>query len=141
MTFLMWFHPIVQFLALFIGLYALWQGWLRVRMTVFKKKVIFPWKSHVRMGTLAMILWMIGGLGFYTTHTIFGETHITEIHADVAWVIFALCAFGLINGAIMDKYKKQRHWLPVIHGVANTILVAIAIFECCNGISVLKNFR
>lgn len=140
-NFLMWSHPVFQFSGLALGIYALWQGWLRVKMTIFRKKVIFPWKSHVRLGSLAMILWLIGGLGFYTTHSIFGQTHITEIHARLAWVIFALCVFGLINGAIMDKYKKKRKWLPIAHGAANLVLVVLAVFECCNGVEVWEMFR
>ncbi len=66
-TFLLVLHPIIQGFAVLLGIYAMWQGWKRVEMTVLKKKIIFPWRSHVHCGTIAMILWLLGGLGFYTT--------------------------------------------------------------------------
>lgn len=139
-TFLLWMHPIVQCAAVLLGVYAMWQGWKRVEMTVFGKKIIFPWKSHVHVGTLAMVLWLLGGLGFYTTHSIFGETHITGEHAKVAWIIFAFCAFGLINGYIMNKYKKKRKWLPLVHGIANAILLLLVFFECYTGFELWDSF-
>lgn len=139
-TILIWIHPIVQALALLFGIYAMWQGWKRVEMSTFKRKVIFPWKSHVRCGTWAMVLWLLGGLAFYTTHSIFGETHITGIHAHLTWVIFAFCIFGLVNGIIMDKYKKKRTWLPAAHGIANAILLILVIYECYTGIELMEAF-
>lgn len=139
-TFLLWLHPTVQVFALLIGLYAMWQGIQRVEMVYMKKKIIFPWKSHVHLGSLAMILWLFGGLGFYTTHTIFGGTHITGSHAYVAWIIFAFCIFGLANGYIMNKYKKKRKWLPIVHGVANAILIILVLYECYTGILLWNAF-
>lgn len=139
-TFLLVLHPIIQGFAVLLGIYAMWQGWKRVEMTVLKKKIIFPWRSHVHCGTIAMILWLLGGLGFYTTHSIFGETHITGSYAHLAWVIFAFCIFGLANGYIMDKYKKKRTWLPAVHGVANAILLVLVFYECYTGFELLDTF-
>ena len=73
---LLWLHPVMQVFALLLGIFAMWQGMQRVAMNHFKKKIIFQWKSHVRWGSLVMILWIAGAFGFYVTHAVFGETHI-----------------------------------------------------------------
>lgn len=64
---LLWLHPVMQVFALLLGGFAMWQGLQRVAMSHFKKKIIFPWKSHVRWGSLAMLLWIAGAFGFYVT--------------------------------------------------------------------------
>ena len=98
---LLWLHPVMQVFALLLGGFAMWQGLQRVAMSHFKKKIIFPWKSHVRWGSLAMLLWIAGAFGFYVTHAVFGETHITGIHAVLAWWIIALCRNGSAQEAAL----------------------------------------
>jgi LPXTG-motif cell wall-anchored protein len=135
----MWTHPPLQGLAAVIGVMAMWQGGKRVAMQ-FGKKIIFPWKRHVRLGALGLILWTLGALGFYVTHSVFGATHITGSHAVMAWPIIGLSLFGLGSGYIMDRRKKKRTWLPVAHGVANVILMGLVIAECVTGFGLLETF-
>lgn len=136
---LLWAHPVMQVIAVVLGLYALWQGMLRVAMQR-GKKVIFPWKKHVRWGGAALILWTLGAFGFYITHTVFGSAHITGLHAELAWVVIALSIFGLGTGYVMNTHKKRRKWLPVIHGVSNTVLVALVLVECWTGYQLAQDF-
>ena len=138
-TVILWIHPVTQVVAAAMGLVALWQGWKRVQM-LRGVKVIFPWKQHVRWGTWALLLWTSGALGFYVTHTVFGDTHITGLHAELAWPIIGLSLFGLITGYIMDKYKKKRFWLSGAHGLANLALVALVVLECITGVDLYKTF-
>ena len=128
--FLLWVHPVVQAIALLPGLLALCQGIQRVAMNHFKMRLVFPWKAHVRWGSVAMLLWIAGAFGFYVTHEVFGETHITGIHAELAVWIIALCVVGLLSGIVMDKKKKRRFWLPVIHGFLNGLLIVLVLYEC-----------
>ena len=137
---LLWLHPVMQVFALLLGIFAMWQGMQRVAMNHFKKKIIFQWKSHVRWGSLAMILWIAGAFGFYVTHAVFGETHITGIHAVLAWWIIALCVAGLLTGAVMDQRKKKRFWLPVVHGGLNVLLLVLVLFECYTGYQISGSF-
>lgn len=136
---LLWAHPVMQVVALVMGLWALWQGSRRVAMQM-GKKVIFPWKKHVRWGGGALILWVAGALGFYITHTVFGSVHITGLHAELAWVIIALSMFGLVTGYVMNTYKKRRKCLPIIHGVSNTVLVVLVLIECWTGYKLALDF-
>lgn len=136
---LVWLHPLMQVIAVLIGLWAMWQGWKRVAMQQ-GKKIIFPWRQHVRLGALALILWTLGALGFYVTLDLFGSTHITGLHADLAWYIILLSLFGLATGYVMDRYKKKRKWLPIVHGVANVVLLALVLMECWTGYGLLGQF-
>lgn len=136
---LLWLHPVMQVLAALIGCYAMWQGWKRVQMQR-GVKIIFPWKQHVRWGAVALILWSLGALGFYVTHDLFGSTHITGLHAQLAWPIIALSIFGLATGYIMDKYKKKRKILPIVHGIVNVLLLILVGIECYTGYTLLETF-
>lgn len=138
-TIILWVHPVVQSFAALMGVIAMWQGWKRVQM-LRGAKVIFPWKQHVRWGSWALILWTSGALGFYVTLSVFGATHITGLHAIIAWPIIGLSLFGLASGYIMNTYKKKRFWLPVAHGVSNVILMGLVIMECITGIDLYKTF-
>ncbi|MBQ3058764.1 MAG: hypothetical protein IJD16_00400 [Desulfovibrio sp.] len=138
-TIIFWVHPVTQGLAVLIGLLAMWQGIIRVRM-LCGQKVIFPWRNHVRLGTAGLLLWTAGAYGFYVTHSYFGGTHITGIHATLAWPIMGLSILGLITGYIMNKYKKKRFWLPLIHGAGNTVLVLLVLYECWTGLELHSAF-
>ena len=63
---LLWVHPLMQVCAAVLGVWAMWQGLKRVAM-LLGKKTLFPWKQHVKLGTLALVLWILGALGFYVT--------------------------------------------------------------------------
>ena len=139
-TFLLWIHPVIQVVAAVIGLWAMWQGIIRLQMTLFKKKLLFPWKNHVKLGKWSLWLWTLGALAFYTTHAVFGYTHITGLHAQLAWPIIALSLFGLVSGHIMDKHKKKRIWLPLAHGVSNILLLVLVLLECWTGIELCFHF-
>lgn len=136
---LIWLHPVMQVVAAIMGIWALWQGWKRYAMT-HGKKIIFPWKQHVRLGSIGLILWTLGALGFYVTHSLFGSTHMTGIHATLAWYIIVLSLFGLVSGYIMNKWKKRRKWLPQIHGGVNVVLLILVLVECWTGYEILGPF-
>ncbi|MBQ4567470.1 MAG: hypothetical protein IJA79_05000 [Desulfovibrio sp.] len=138
-TIIFWVHPVTQGLAFVLGLLAMWQGVTRVRM-LCGQKVIFPWRNHVRLGTAGLLLWTAGAYGFYVTHSYFGGTHITGIHATLAWPIMGLSLLGLATGYVMNKYKKKRFWLPLVHGVGNTVLVLLVCYECWTGLELHAAF-
>ena len=136
---LLWVHPLMQVCAAVLGVWAMWQGLKRVAM-LLGKKTLFPWKQHVKLGTLALVLWILGALGFYVTLDLFGSTHITGLHAELAWPIIGLAILGLITGYIMNRYKKKRKILPLIHGTINVLLIILVAVECYTGVQVWKDF-
>ncbi len=121
---LLWLHPLMQVCAAVLGVWAMWQGLKRVAM-LLGKKTLFPWKQHVRLGTVALVLWILGALGFFVTLDLFGSTHITGLLAELAWPIIGLAVLGLITGYIMNRYKKKRKILPLIHGAINVLLIIL----------------
>lgn len=138
-SFLMYSHPIIQLFALSLGFLAMHQGYKRFAMK-HGKKIIFPWKEHVKLGSYALILWIVAGLGFYVTHTIFGMTHITDMHAEVAWYVISLSVVALLTGFTMNKYKKKRKWMPAIHGITNIVLLILVVYEAYSGMHLFSTF-
>jgi len=138
-TFLLWMHPVVQVGAALLGFLAMRQGIKRVQM-LRGKKIIFPWKQHVKLGAWCLCLWILGALAFYTTHAVFGRPHITGLHAYLAWPIIALSLFGLASGYLMDRYKKKRKWLPIFHGLSNSILICLVLLAFWTGIELCFHF-
>lgn len=47
---------------------------------------------------------------------------------------------GLITGYIMNRYKKKRKILPLIHGTINVLLIILVAVECYTGVQVWKDF-
>ena len=60
---LLWVHPLMQVCAAVLGVWAMWQGLKRVAM-LLGKKTLFPWKQHVKLGTLALVLWILGAVSY-----------------------------------------------------------------------------
>lgn len=139
-TILLWSHPVIQSIALCMGIIAMIQGWKRVSFYMGNKSSVFPWKRHVKWGSAALILWIIGATGFYITHTVFGMTHITDIHAILAWFIVGLSCVGLWSGYVMNKNKIRRKWFPIIHGCINVSLLVLVVYEAITGFELMSAF-
>lgn len=138
-TLLLWSHPVMQFIAVLTGLFALRQGFKRFAM-LRGKKVIFPWKKHVKLGSITLLLWILGLTGFGITFAVFEAINITGAHACLAIAIVVLSIFGLVTGFVMNKYKKRRKVLPMIHGISNIVLVILILIQCYLGIGLMREF-
>jgi hypothetical protein len=136
---LLWLHPLMQGVAALLGVWAMWQGGVRIAFQL-GRKVIFPWRTHVKVGSIALVLWTMGALGFYVTHDIFGATHMTGLHAYAAWPVVACSVFALASGCWMDRRKRKRRWLPLLHGVVNVLLVLLVLIECWTGLVLMPAF-
>ena len=121
--FIMWIHPLVQLIATVAGFTAMYWGVKRFQMVHLKQKVIFPWKNHVLWGSIALALWAIGlGLGLLFAHLGWGAILITDVHYMVAFAVAPLCVTAYSTVCILDRYKKKRTVLNVVHGVNNLLL-------------------
>jgi len=138
-TFLLWSHPIVQIVAALLGAYAIAQG-IRRFASHYGKRRLFQWKRHVKLGAIALGLWIFGSTGFYVTHTVFEVTHITGIHANIAWPVIGLSVFGLITGYVLNKTKGRYKKLAVIHGIFNTALFVLVLVNFYSGINLIRSF-
>lgn len=137
----MWFHPLLQLCVTVIGFIALYWGWKRFQMKHLKKRVMFPWKKHVFWGTVALAIWILGlGLGLAFAQLGWGSMLITEIHYIVAFAMAPLCIIGYVTGYILDKYKKKRTVLPIVHAVNNIVLCVLASVQVYTGVMVIRLF-
>ena len=55
-------------------------------------------------------------------------------------MMYPVAILGLITGYIMNRYKKKRKILPLIHGTINVLLIILVAVECYTGVQVWKDF-
>lgn len=48
--------------------------------------------------------------------------------------------FGLASGLVLDRRKARRTVLPLVHGLANLVLLILALVQVWTGFHVLKVF-
>ena len=51
-----------------------------------------------------------------------------------------LCIIGYVTGYILDKYKKKRTVLPIVHAVNNIVLCVLACVQVYTGVMVIRLF-
>ena len=138
---MLWIHPILQTLAFALSFFVLYLGWLRFQSSHLGRKVLFPWKRHVQQGTAVMAVWCLGfviGLGaaWFNWNIVL----ITGAHHRLALVMVPFLAFGLASGLVMDRRKQKRRWLPLLHGINNTLLIAATVVQLLTGLLVLRDY-
>jgi len=138
---IIWIHPILQALAVFLSLHVLYLGWTRFSFAhLGKKGVVFPWKRHVQLGSAVLVTWslsLFAGLG--VAWLSWKGVFITGRHYQVALVMLPLIVFGLGSGFFMDRFKTKRTALPLAHGCTNALLVLLALYQLYTGIFILRN--
>ena len=131
-------HPVLMALTLLLALWVAWQGVNRARFSLYKHKVAFNWKGHTRYGLVVMGLWLAGAVGgSIVTDMLHGIPDAYELHEGTASVMLALILFGTVTGLYMDRKKAKRTILPVLHGVANLLLLLLAVGQLVTGVAIL----
>lgn len=134
-------HPIFQSSAIIVALYTLFLGINRFMFLHLKKRTKFNWKLHTRLGLISLSLMFIGSLGgFIVVFKNWGGYLITGAHGFVGLLLIFLIVVGLVTGLYMDRNKKKRMFLPLLHGVNNLILTFLSLFQIYSGIEVYKIF-
>jgi len=141
MEIMLFFHPVIQILTNLLALYVLFLGIQRTRSLHLKKGGIFKWKMHVRLGLIVMAAWVGGLLGAVTIVYIYWRRFmITGMHGRVALIMLPFIVFGLFTGIYMDRIKKKRKLLPLVHGMSNCILLLLAQSQIITGWGIYINF-
>jgi len=134
-------HPVLQFIGICLSLCVLFLGIQRVRSLHMKHETLFNWRRHVSFGIMALITWILGFAGgLWVVYRSWHGYFITGIHATTASVMLPLILFGLFSGWHMDRRKKKRKLLPLLHGVNNTLVVLLALSQIISGIWVFRVF-
>ena len=138
---MLFLHPTAQFVSTILAIYVIYTGIQRFRMHHLHTRVTFHWKRHVSLGIVVLLLWVIGLVGgFMVTRSFWYTTFITGLHAKIAVVMCPLIGIGFATGFYMNRVKKKRMLLPLIHGGNNTILFLLAIYQIYIGWQVLQKF-
>ena len=136
---MLYLHPITQCLATILAIYAIYSGIQRFRSAHLHAKTLFKWKRHVWIGILVMVLWPLGFAGgFIITRNFWYTNFITGAHANIGVVMCPMIVVGLLSGIYMNRVKKKRTVLPLIHGVNNALLFLLALFQVYSGWQVLQ---
>lgn len=135
-------HPVLQFAGLFCAVYVWWRGVQRFRMQHLRhKKIGFQWKRHVRFGLVAMMIWLIGTIvALYVVKTNWHAFFVTGLHGKLGLATVPFILFALGSGFYMDRRKRKRKVLPLVHGIANTMLLLLALIQLYTGIWVYQDF-
>jgi len=134
-------HPVLQFSGILFALFVFKLGIARFRMIHLKQKMRFNWKQHVRFGISATIIWLTGIFGgLYIVKTSWYSFMITGLHAQIGLLMIPFIIFALVTGIYMDKNKKKRTVLPLVHGVFNTVMLILAFVQIYTGIAVYRTY-
>lgn len=134
-------HPIIQSSAILLAIYVLYLGIQRFRFLSFHQKVVFPWKRHAVLGLLSLGL-LLGGIagGMLLVYVYWHGILITGIHGTIGLVMVPLLIFGMVSGLYMNSRKKRRRLLPLIHGLNNVMILALALAQIMTGSDVYRGF-
>lgn len=134
-------HPALQAAATVLSLYVLYLGLQRFRSVHLQHKTAFNWKRHVLLGKIVMAVWLLGMIGGLIMA---GRTWpgflITGAHARIGLAMAPFILFGLVSGIYMDRVKKRRRQLPLIHGLLNLLVVIMALVQVWTGWMVYNQF-
>jgi len=138
---MLYIHPVLQFTGILFALFVFKLGIARFRMIHLKQKMRFNWKQHVRFGISATIIWLTGIFGgFFFVKTSWYSFMITGLHAQIGLLMIPFIIFALVTGIYMDKNKKKRTVLPLVHGVFNTVMLILAFVQIYTGIAVYRTY-
>lgn len=141
MSIMLIFHPLIQILATLLAFYVAWLGLQRFRSLHLDQKATFKWRSHVKLGTVALGLWLAGLFGGLIMVRIWWQGFmITGAHGKTALIMLFLILFGLFSGFHLDRRKKKRVLLPLLHGFNNLLLLLLALYQVSTGWWVYNTF-
>ena len=132
-------HPALMALTLLLALWVAWQGVSRARFSLLGHKVAFNWKGHTLWGLVVMGLWLAGmAAGSIVTALVYGHAGVFGIHRSIAMAMLPLILFGAASGLYMDRAKRPRKLLPILHGVLNLVLLLLALGQLATGIAIVS---
>ena len=134
-------HPIIQLSAIVLTLYVFYLGVNRFRSLHLHRKTLFRWKRHVLLGKIVMLALLGGMIGGIAMMYLYRHGFlITGTHGKVALVMAIFIIFGSASGLYMNRNKKKRTALPMIHGLSNFILLIFALTQVVTGWRVYMMF-
>ena len=139
MNLVLWVHPILESLATLAAVMVLYQGLKRFAAVHLGLKTRFPWKRHVFWGKAALLTWALGALlGFIGLYLSWSTVFSTGLHYRIALVMLPLLLTSYTTGLRMDRIKRRRPLLPLVHGLNNAVLLALAGYQAATGLRLAR---
>jgi VIT1/CCC1 family predicted Fe2+/Mn2+ transporter len=130
-------HAVLQCLSTLAAAYAFYLGIARFRTLHMGRKAAFKWKRHVWVGSFALILMFVGGLlGMMPVYLYWNRFLTAGLHAAIGMAMMPLMLFGLVSGYFMNRDKKKRPTLALVHGINNLLVSMLAIWQIKTGLQV-----
>ena len=138
---MLYIHPIIQITLICLYCWVLILGIQRFRALHLKHKTRFKWKQHVSLGKIVLpLIFLAMLLGLLVAKISWRAFLITGSHGKFGILIGILVIFGFFSGFVMDRTKKKRKWLPLLHGINNLAVLGLAVYQIISGIAVYRMF-
>ena len=148
---MLWLHPVFQGLTTLLGLYVLALGAKRFLAVHLGRDARFDRKRHVRLGRMVLSQWVLGLAGGLTatrlavwltaTRLAVSEVLVTGWHWKIALVMLPLIVVGAWSGSVLNKVKRKRRALALLHAVNNLLLLCLALVQAWTGALLFEVWR
>lgn len=133
------FHPVWQGAFTLLTLYVLYLGYQRFRFNHLGQTAEFKWKRHVTLGLIAMGAMLAGLVGGYINARItWPGVLITGLHGYVGLAMIPFLILGAATGWFMDRRKKRRKALSLIHGLIGLLVIVMSLAQAYTGVQVYR---
>lgn len=134
-------HPMWQLAFTLLALYAAWLGLKRLVSLHMGKIAAFSRPRHILIGKIVICGLLAGAVGgLITVRWAWRAWFITGPHAVIGIIAAGLLAFGLLLGVYLERRPAPRRKLPLIHGLANLLGLALCLVQFITGSEVLEVF-
>jgi hypothetical protein len=132
-------HPILQVAAFLLGLHALLLAWPRVASLHLGLGRRFNRRRHTVMGAASLILLLLGLVGGALMGRLYLHAWLSSgVHAWGALLILPLALWGLGSGLWLANRPRPRRLLPLLHGLGNLLVLALALLQAHSGQNLLE---
>ncbi len=134
-------HPVLQGCAILLSLYVAALGIQRFLALHLKQKRRFLWKRHVTLGLITMVVWLAGIVGGVSAVRFFWHGFLlTGQHGITGLILIPFIIFGIISGLYMNRKKRKRLALPLLHGINNIFVILLTLSQIYTGLGVYSAF-
>ena len=138
---MLFIHPLWQIAATLVAVYALVLALPRAASLHLGHKLAFKRPRHILAGKIALVGLLLGVVGgLVMARLTWGGWLITGAHGVVGLIMAPLMLFGLFSGLRLANTPRPRRLLPLLHGLNNLVLLALALYQFHLGDEVLDAF-
>ncbi|MFH1033488.1 MAG: DUF4079 domain-containing protein [Pseudomonadota bacterium] len=132
-------HPLMQVAAWLLGLYALILAWPRLASLHLGLTRRFNRRRHALLGGASLALLLSGTAGGVFMGRVYLHAWLgSGAHARGALIMLPLALWGLGSGLWLHMRPRPRRLLPLLHGLANLLVLGLALLQARSGHALLE---